>query len=236
MTEDLQATTAAVDQAWRAWKESPTPETEARYDEAYAAWKALGVRSVGRPASGDAALSSNARSQAVRARQHQAAARWEKVAPHIQELRRALNSGDAANVDRTARLLVRATEMLLSNLQVVHAQPDSDFVVLHGFEGAKMVVAFIPVVFLDDYFRSRHLSGKEANVLVDANLPAFARIISDKYERGEHRPYSRFGSTLPRVDLTLADLEASGETLSATVLQTLAGAGWVGADGRIQRP
>ena len=97
-----------------------------------------------------------------------------------------------------------------------------------------MVLAFIPVVHLDDLFRVRHLSGKQANVLVDANLEAFARIISNKYERGEHRPYSRFGSTLPLVDLTLEEMEQSGETFSKTVLDTLAGSGWIDRDGSFQ--
>ncbi len=108
--------------------------------------------------------------------------------------------------------------MALSNVEVIHAQPDSDFVVLHGWNGADMVLAFIPTVHLDDYFRRRHLNGKQANLLVDRNVDAFARIISSKFERGEHRPYSRFGSTLPRVDLTLEDLETSGETMTDTVL------------------
>ena len=112
-------------------------------------------------------------------------------------LRRALEVGDKSAVINTAKALVKETEMLLSNLNVVHAQPDDDFlVVLNGFDGAKMVLAFIPVIHLDDLFRVRHLSGKQANVLVDANLEAFARIISNKYERGDHRPYSRFGSDL----------------------------------------
>lgn len=234
MSNDLQSATDAVDRAWQTWMRDRTPEKERLYDEAHAAWKALGVRSVGRPANGDAALTSNERSQALRARQQQSAARWEKVAPFIQELRRALETGDKSAIDQTARSLVKATEMLLSDLQVIHAQPDSDVVVLHGFEGvAKMVLAFIPVVHLDDYFRRSHLSGKQANVLVDANLAAFARIISNKYERGEHRPYGRSGSTFPRVDITLDDLESSGEKLSDGVLATLSAAGWADRSGRV---
>lgn len=237
MSTDLQAATDAVDRAWQAWKREPSPEAEARYDDAHAAWKALGGRGVGRPASGDAAMTSSERSQAARARQQQSASRWETVAPYIQDLRRALKAEDTATIDRTARSLVKATEMLLSDLQVVHAQPDSDVVVLHGYEGtATMVLAFIPVVHLDDYFRRRHLNGKQANVLVDANLEVISRIISDKYERGEYRPYSRSGSTHPRVDLTLADLESAGERLSDSALTTLGGAGWVRPETGAVRP
>lgn len=239
MPEDLKAATAAVDRAWQAWKQDPSPENEAAYDRAHEHWKNLGQaaaanRGVGRPASGDtAALTSSERSQAARQRQAQSATRWEKVAPFIQTLRRSLDVGDNHAVVDIAKNLVKETEMLLSNLQVVHAQPDDDFVVLNGFDGAKMVLAFIPVIHLDDHFRERHLSGKQANLLVDANLDAFARIISNKYERGEHRPYSRFGSTLPRVDLTREDMEESGEKFSKTVLETYARSGWVGPDGSV---
>jgi hypothetical protein len=236
MPDNLQSATDAVDRAWQAWKDARTPQSEAHYHEAYATWKAFGVRGVGRPVSGDAPMTSSERSQALRARQQQSASRWEKVAPIIQDLRRALERGDTPAVDQTARSLVKATEMLVSQLQVVHAQPDSDVVVLHGFEGTKLVLAFIPVVHLDDYFRRSHLSGKQANVVVDANLAAFARITTNKYERGEHRPYARSGSTFPRVDITLDDLETSGEQISDSVLTTLAGAAWVDQHGRAGRP
>ena len=121
--------------------------------------------------------------------------------------------------------------MALTNFNVVHAQPDSDFVVLHGWDGKQMVLAFIPTTHLEDHFRRRRLSGKEANLVVDRNLEAFARIVSAKYERGEYRPYSRAGSTLPRVDLTLEDIETSGEELTSSVLDL--GAGWVAPDGTI---
>ncbi len=113
--------------------------------------------------------------------------------------------------------LVRKTETILTDLEVVHAQPDSDFVVLHGFHGNQMVLAFIRIIDLDDHFRRRHLSGRQANMVVDRNIEAFTRIISAKYERGEYRPFSRFGSTLPRVDVTLQDLDRSGERLTDEV-------------------
>ena len=235
MPATLRTVTLAVDHAWQAWKQNPTMANEVAYHRAYDRWKRFGgERGVGRPASGDdAGLSSTERSQAARQRHQQSASRWEKVAPIIQSLRRSLEAGDNNAVVAIAHTLVKETEMVLSNVQVIHAQPDSDFVVLNGFDGRKMVLAFIPVVHLDDHFRVRHLTGMQANVLVDANLGAFARIISAKYERGEHRAYSRFGSTSPRVDLTLEDIELSGEEMSATVLQTLAGAGWAGRDGSI---
>jgi hypothetical protein len=229
---DLQKATLEVDEAWQRWKQAPGAETEAAYDCAYHAWKGLGGdRSVGRPPSGDqSSLTSTERAQAARARQQASAARWEKVAPLIQHLRRAVDANDTALIASIARSLVKETEMVLSNMEVVHAQPDSDLVVLHGWSGADMVLAFIPTVHLDDYFRRRHLSGKQANLLVDRNLDAFARIISSKFERGAHRPYSRFGSTLPRIDITLEDLEISGETMTDSVLDL--SHMWVSPDGR----
>ena len=217
----LEEATAAVDRAWQQWKQRACPGTEAEYDRAYEDWKRLGgSRGVGRPASGDqSALTSSERAREARARQQQSAARWEQVAPLIQQLRRAIDSGDAEAISRIAQALAKQTEMMLTNFRVVHAQPDSDFVVLHGWHTRRMVLAFIPTVHLDDHFRRRQrLTGKEANLLVDRNLEAFARVISAKYERGEYRPYSRFGSTLPRIDITLGDIEQSGERFTDSVL------------------
>jgi hypothetical protein len=157
------------------------------------------------------------------------------VAPLIQQLRRAVGGDDRREIARIANALVRETEMTLTGLQVVHAQPDAEFVVLHGWHGRQMVLAFIPTMHLEDHFRrSNRLTGKEANLLVDRNLDAFARIISSKYERGEYRPYSRFGSTLPRVDITLEEIEQSGEEFTDSVLDLTPM--WVGPDGRSTSP
>jgi hypothetical protein len=60
-----------------------------------------------------------------------------------------------------------------------------------------------------------------------------SRIISDKYERGEWTNYNRLGSTLRRVDVTLADLDNCGEKLSDSVVALAARSGWMGSDGRI---
>jgi hypothetical protein len=235
-TTELQKATTAVDEAWQRWKDHQNAETEAAYDRAYENWKRFGSRrSVGRPPSGDdSGLTSTERARESRARQQQSAARWEKVAPLIQQMRRAVEADDTAEVSRIAVALVKETEMTLKNVNVVHAQPDGEFVVLHGWHGRQMVLAFIATEHLDDLFRRRqHLSGKEANLLVDRNLDAFARIMSAKYERGEYRPYSRFGSTLPAVDITLEDITASGETLTDSVLDIEPM--WVSPDGRTSR-
>ena len=228
----LKQATDTVDEAWRRWKEDRTPQTEAVYDRAYESWKELGSgRSVGRPASGDqTALTSTERAQAARARQQQSASKWERVAPIVQQIRRAVEASEEASILRLAKSLATETTVQLKDFSVIHAQPDSDVVVLHCWHDKQMVLAFISKMHLEDHFRRDRLTGKEANLVVDRNLDSFARIISAKYERGEYRPYSRFGSTLPRVDINLQDIEMSGETLTDSVLNLTAG--WASGDGR----
>lgn len=227
---NLENLTAAVDQAWERLKANPTDTNVSAYDRAYEAWRRFGAnRGVGRPASGDQGLTSTERAREARARQQQSAERWERVAPHIQQLRSALQSDDRVAVESIARALVKETETVLQHVQVIHAQPDSDYVVLNAMHGKLMVLGFIEVIHLDDHFHRRHMSGREANLVVDRNIESFARIMSAKYERGEYRPYSRFGSTLPRVDITLDDIKASGETLTDSVLDVKAM--WVSTDG-----
>lgn len=228
----LKQATDAVDEAWQRWKENPNPETEAAYDRAHASWKELGVsRGVGRPPSGDqTTLSSTERAQAARARQQQSATKWERVAPIIQHIRRAVEASDDATILELAKSLAKETTVLLKDFSVIHAQPDSDVVVLHCWHDRQMVLAFIPKIHLEDALRRDRLTGKEANLVVDRNLDAFAGIISAKYERGEYRPYSRFGSTLPRVDVTSGEVEAIRESLTDNVLNL--SAGWASTDGR----
>jgi hypothetical protein len=231
--DELQKATTTADQAWQRWKAEPTASNEAAYDRAHENWKKLGMgRSVGRPPSGDqAGLSSTDRANAARARQQQSAARWERIAPHIQKIRRAVEANDQTAILEISKSLAKETNVVLKDFSVVHAQPDSDVVVLHGWHDKQMVLAFIPRIHLEDHFRRNRLTGKQANLVVDRNLEAFGRIISAKYERGEYRPYSRFGSTLPRVDINLDDIQMSREELTDAVLDLAAG--WMSADGRL---
>ena len=83
-----------------------------------------------------------------------------------------------------------------------------------------MVLVFIPVIHLDDYFKSKHLTGKQANLIAESNIKALSSIASAKFERGEIRPYSRFGATLPSVRITLEDILESGEVLNDSILET----------------
>lgn len=138
--------------------------------------------------------------------------------------------GDNAAILELAKFLVKETAVLLKNFSVIHAQPDSDIVVLHCWHDKEMVLAFIRKIHLEDALRRERLTGKQANLVVDRNLDVFAEIISAKYERGEYRPYSRLGSTLPCVDVTSEEVEGIRGKLTASVLDIAAG--WMAPDGR----
>jgi len=219
---DIEKATNDVDKAWERLRSEPSPENEAAYDVAYENWKGVsGTRGVGRPASSDGnALNSSQRAQAARVRQQRSAEKWEKVAPIIQSMREALLAGKYDLVIDKTKEITKATEMVLSEFNVIHAQRDGDFVVLHAFHGKDMVLIFIPKIHLEDHLKKERLSGKQANAIVARNIDTFARIISGKYERGEYRYYSREGLTLPRIDIILEDIEKSGELITDTILET----------------
>jgi hypothetical protein len=68
------------------------------------------------------------------------------------------------------------------------------------------------------------------NLIVDRNLDAFARLVLAKYGRGEVGIYSAGGqSFFPRVDITLEDMEQSGEQFAADVLKPEAAFQWIAA-------
>jgi hypothetical protein len=149
---------------------------------------------------------------------------------HRLRQRRAVEASDDTAILGLAKSLAKETTVLLKDFSVIHAQPDTDVVVLHCWNDRQMVLAFIPKIHLEDALRRKSLTGKQANLVVDRNLDAFAQIISAKYERGEYRPYSRFGSTMPRVDITSEEVEAIRASLTDSVLDI--SAGWMGSDGR----
>jgi len=232
MRDELQFAADAVDEAWRRVKTEATIEARDAFDLAYARWEELcpsTARGIGRKVrGGDEPMTSSQRAQATRARQQQSAARWERVAPLIQQLRKAVEAQDATGVISYAEALTKETAMVLRDFNVIHAQPDSDFVVVHGWHDRQIVLTFIPRMHLEDYFHRGRLSGKQANLLVDRNIEAFSHIISAKYERGDYRAYSRSGSTYPRVDITLEDIQSSGESLTDSVLAMDAQFRWAG--------
>ena len=222
MSDDLQRAADAVDEAWRQAKKEATPEARDAFDLAYAKWEDLcppTARGVGRKVrGGDQPMTSSQRAQAARTRQQQSAARWERAVPLIQRLRNAVEAHDPAAIMSAAESLTKETAMALRDFDVVHAQPDSDLVIVTARDGQHTVLTFIPTMHLEDHFRIRTLSGKQANLLVDRNIQAFSHLISAKYERGDYGAYSRYGSTFPRVDIALEDIESIRESLTASVL------------------
>ena len=123
----LDAAAKAVNEAFRKLADQPSEETKAGYDLAYARWEELIepiARGPGRPQSGDQSMTSSERARAARERQSELARRWAKVAPLIQQLRKAVDGGDNASVQRISALLVKETAMSLTGFTVIHEQPD----------------------------------------------------------------------------------------------------------------
>jgi hypothetical protein len=124
--------------------------------------------------------------------------------------------------------------MALTEFMVVEQQPDVDgSVVVVANDGKQRVVAFVGREALDDYsskYLGRQCLNYQQRIFLlrsENNLAVVAKTISDKYERGETSPYHRYGSTLPRVDISLADLER-GPRLEVAPLIVLDGAGFKG--------
>jgi Helix-turn-helix domain len=122
----------------------------------------------------------------------------------------------------------------LTDFQVVEQQPDIDgSVLIAANDGRQRVVAFVNRAALDDYgskyFGRPHLSAEQRIFLLRSpnNLAAVAKTISAKYARGETTLYHGYGSTLPRVDIDLYDLEL-GPRLEVAPLLVFDGAGFKG--------
>lgn len=213
-TETQSDLKTAVDEAWRQFKQSRTPPSEVAYDRALEAWKASGaIRTVGRPRGGDQSLGSSARANAARARQKESAAKWDKVASLVQQLRRAVDMNNGPAITRLAATLVQATRLAVKDLRIVHVRPDQEVVGLGGVHDKQPILGLVARARLEDHFR-RKMTTKEANLLVDRNIEAFGRIVAAKYERGDCRSTARAGAVVPCVEITLADIEASGEMMS----------------------
>jgi hypothetical protein len=124
--------------------------------------------------------------------------------------------------------------MALMGFEVVEQRPNIDgCVVIASYDGEQRVVAFIEREGLEDYggkYLGRpHMSYEQRIFLLRSpnNLAAVAKTIAEKYERGETSLHHGYGSTLPRVDIGLADLER-GPRLEAAPLIVFDGAGFKG--------
>lgn len=122
-----------------------------------------------------------------------------------------MNNGPA--IARIAATLVQATRLAVKELRIVHLRPDQDVVGLSGVHDKQPVLGVIARTHLEDHFR-RRMTAKEANQAVDRNIEAFGRIVAAKVERGDCRSVARAGDVVPCVEITRADIEASGEMMS----------------------
>ena len=118
--------------------------------------------------------------------------------------------------------------MALTGFAVVHARVDGiehtvEAPLIHCFDGKQIVLAYVSKTALEDYFGlSTRLSMDDSNLLVDRNLEAFTRIITAKYEHGERSLFDEFGQRYLRVDVTLDDMQSSGDEFTAEVLKVKA--------------
>ena len=105
--------------------------------------------------------------------------------------------------------------MPLAQLAVDEGPHNSDGLLLHGWDETAQVTAFISRRVMDDwvdprqpYGRRKSLFRKQYNALGTHNLPAIARIVTAKYDRG-----AAFNRQHPFVDVLLSDITDSGEVL-----------------------
>jgi hypothetical protein len=103
--------------------------------------------------------------------------------------------------------------MPLTQLSVDEGPHNRDGLVLHGRDETAQVTAFISRRVMDDwvdprqpYGRRKSLFRKQYNALGTHNLPAIARIVTAKYDRG-----AAFNRQHPFVDVLLSDITGSGE-------------------------
>jgi hypothetical protein len=110
--------------------------------------------------------------------------------------------------------------MQLTKLAIDDSPHNRDGLVLHGWDGAEMVTAFISRRVMDDWVDPRQPCGRrkslfrqQYNDLGKRNLPAIERIVTSKYQRGE-----AFNRQHPFVDVLLSDITDSGEVLNTSEL------------------
>lgn len=116
--------------------------------------------------------------------------------------------------------------MALSEFAVLHERRSDgglnfDDPLIHCFDGRQRVLAFVHRIALDDYFRvpgDKPRTLKQWNLVVESNRAAFEKIIEAKYQRGERSTYDARGQSYPRVDVTLDDMQRSGEKFTDSVL------------------
>jgi hypothetical protein len=115
--------------------------------------------------------------------------------------------------------------MKLSMFAVVHARGDAstflDDPLVHCYAGNQLVLTYISRQALMDYFGvpgDSRISLQQWNLVVDRNLDSFKHIIEVEYERDDWEVHNAFRQSYPKLDITLADMRASGQELTIEVL------------------
>jgi hypothetical protein len=94
--------------------------------------------------------------------------------------------------------------MPLTNFEFGEEEIDGT-IIIKAYDSNQLVLAFITREDIDD-----HLDGpytpQNRRTWVEQNLGAIGSMMSAKYGRGETKPYKRFGSTMPSVGISAADL------------------------------
>jgi hypothetical protein len=113
-----------------------------------------------------------------------------------------------------------SVEPQLVRFTIDESPHNSDGVLLHGWDGAQPVTAFISRHVMDDWADVRRslnsrksLFRSEYNALGKRNLPAIQRIVAGKYQRG-----LAFNRQHPFVDVLWSDIAESGEALDVSGL------------------
>ena len=108
----------------------------------------------------------------------------------------------------------------LARFSVDGGAHNSDGLLLHGWDGSKLVTAFISRRVMDDWVDPRRfpesrksLFRDQYNALGRRNLSAIERIATLKYHRG-----LAFNRQHPFVDILLSDITESGEVLDKSGL------------------
>jgi hypothetical protein len=111
---------------------------------------------------------------------------------------------------------------------------DSEFkTLIHGSYGRQLVLITISRETLDGLFPYRKLERPQRLLLAESNIEALGRIASAKYEADEWEPWSGYGSTLPLIEITRADIARSGEALSDVALDIADRAGFADKAGKV---
>jgi hypothetical protein len=109
---------------------------------------------------------------------------------------------------------------MLKNFTAAKSATNRDLIVIYAVDGMKHSVAcVVSLDTLGDLFGRSTISQKDALLVVNAELDKFAKVISAKFEQDPlaFTPNPEAPHVL-RYDVTVNDLQLSGQTYSASVL------------------